>query len=102
MRFNYSAFHSRTHTHTPDASSPYRGAAVLPAKNTALTSSIGSVATITTVADGDVNDPEECGRVGGWLASFDKLIGDHLGVQCLLVSHYDLTCMTFVPTVTSG
>ena len=70
--------------------SPYR--ASLPAKNTALTSSIGSVATLTTVADEDVNDPEECGRVGGWVASFDKLIADPMGVQCLLVS---LICLLY-------
>lgn len=57
----------------------------LPPKNGPLSSSIGSVATITTVA-GKAEDPEECGRVGGWVASFDKLLEDPLGVHALLVS----------------
>ncbi len=60
----------------------------MPQKNTALTSSFGSVATLTTIADEEVNDPDECGRVGGWVASFDKLLEDPMGVQCLLVSWY--------------
>ena len=64
--------------------SPYHTS--LPPKNGPLTSSIGSVATLTTVADGAAEDPEECGRVGGWVANFDKLLDDSLGVQCLLVS----------------
>lgn len=58
----------------------------LPPKNGPLSSSIGSVATVTTVADREANDPEECGRVGGWVASFDKLLEDSLGVHTLLVS----------------
>ncbi len=58
----------------------------LPPKNGPLSSSIGSMATITTVADKEANDPEECGRVGGWVASFDKLLEDELGVHALLVS----------------
>ena len=61
----------------------------LPPKNGPLSSSIGSVATITTIANKE--DPEECGRVGGWVASFDKLLGDPLGVHALLVS--DPTCV---------
>lgn len=56
----------------------------LPPKNGPLSSSIGSVATITTIAD-KVDDPEECGRVAGWVASFDKLLEDPLGVHTLLV-----------------
>lgn len=67
--------------------SPYH-AAGLPPRNGPLSSSIGSVATLTTVADEQV-DPEECGRVAGWVANFDKLLQDPLGVQCLLVSAYD-------------
>lgn len=58
----------------------------LPPKNGPLSSSIGSVATITTIADKAADDPEECGRVGGWVASFDKLLQDTLGVHALLVS----------------
>ena len=66
--------------------SPYRtGGGGLPPKNGPLTSSIGSVATLTTVAD-EQADPEECGRVAGWVANFDKLLQDPLGVKCLLVS----------------
>lgn len=57
----------------------------LPPKNGPLSSSIGSVATVTTVAD-QADDPEECGRVAGWVASFDKLLEDPLGVHTLLVS----------------
>ena len=75
------------HTHHTDPSSiimsPYHTS--LPPKNGPLTSSIGSVATLTTVADEQV-DPEECGRVAGWVANFDKLLQDALGVKCLLVS----------------
>ena len=63
--------------------SPYHTS--LPPKNGPLSSSIGSIATLTTVADEQV-DPEECGRVAGWVANFDKLLEDPLGVQCLLVS----------------
>lgn len=63
--------------------SPYHTS--LPPKNGPLTSSIGSVATLTTVADEQV-DPEECGMVAGWVANFDKLLHDPLGVKCLLVS----------------
>ncbi len=58
----------------------------MPPKNGPLSSSIGSIATITTVVDKSAEDPEECGRVGGWVASFDKLLGDPLGVHALLVS----------------
>ena len=64
--------------------SPYHTAG-LPPRNGPLSSSIGSVATLTTVADEQV-DPEECGRVAGWVANFDKLLQDSLGVKCLLVS----------------
>ena len=56
----------------------------LPAKNGPLTSSIGSVATLHAVLK---DEPDEAGRVGGWLASFDKLIQDPLGLQCLLVGY---------------
>lgn len=63
----------------------------LPPKNGPLSSSIGSVATITTVADKAAEDPEECGRVGGWVASFDKLLEDPLGVHALLVSQLSAT-----------
>lgn len=59
----------------------------LPPKNGPLSSSIGSVATITTVADKAADDLDECGRVGGWVASFDKLLEDPLGVHALLVSY---------------
>lgn len=72
------------HTYTdPTLMSPYHTG--LPPKNGPLSSSIGSVATLTTVADEHV-DPEECGRVAGWVANFDKLLQDSLGVKCLLVS----------------
>ena len=54
----------------------------LPAKNGLLTSSQGSV---TTVADDESQEPQELGRVGGWIASFDKLLEDPLGVTCLQV-----------------
>ena len=64
--------------------SPYHTAG-LPPRNGPLSSSIGSVATLTTVADEQV-DPEECGRVAGWVANFDKLLQDSLGVKCLTVS----------------
>jgi hypothetical protein len=60
----------------------------LPPKNGPLSSSIGSVATITTIADKAAEDPDECGRVGGWVASFDKLLEDELGVHALLVSGF--------------
>lgn len=56
----------------------------LPAKNGPLSSSIGSIA--TTIVDKVGDDPEECGRVAGWVASFDKLLADTLGVHTLLVS----------------
>ena len=64
--------------------SPYHTAG-LPPRNGPLTSSYGSVATLTTVADEQV-DPEECGRVAAWVANFDKLLQDTLGVKCLTVS----------------
>ena len=70
--------------------SPYHTS--LPPKNGPLSSSIGSVATLTTVADEQV-DPEECGRVAGWVANFDKLLEDPLGVKCLLVSCEDVSCI---------
>ena len=75
---------------------PYRG---LPLKHTPLTSSIGSVTTLTTVADeeGADEEVEELGRVAGWVTSFDRLLADPLGVQCLLVSvcgsMYTCVCM---------
>lgn len=75
---------------------PYRG---LPLKHTPLTSSIGSVTTLTTVADeeGADEEVEELGRVAGWVTSFDRLLADPLGVQCLLVSvcgsTYTCVCM---------
>jgi len=56
----------------------------LPAKNGPLSSSIGSIA--TTIVDQVSDDPEECGRVAGWVASFDKLLADPLGVHTLTVS----------------
>lgn len=62
------------------------GAPGLPAKNGLLTSSQGSIMTVTTVADEENQDPQEVGRVGGWIASFDKLLEDPLGVTCLQVS----------------
>ena len=60
----------------------------LPAKNSLLTSSHGSVMTVTTVAEEGEGGKgeEEVGRVGGWIASFDKLLRDPLGVMCLQVS----------------
>ena len=89
--------HAHTHTHTHIAAleqlnsqigSPFHrgGGGGLPQKNGPLSSSIGSVATLTTVADEECDEPENLGRVGGWVASFDKLLADPLGVQCLLVS----------------
>ena len=56
----------------------------LPPKNGPLSSSIGSIA--TTIVDQVGDDPEECGRVAGWVASFDKLLVDPLGVHTLTVS----------------
>ena len=41
--------------------------------------------TVTTVADEESQEPQELGRVGGWIASFDKLLEDPLGVTCLQV-----------------
>ena len=72
---------------------PYRG--LLPLKHTPLTSSIGSVTTLTTVADeeGADEEAEELGRVAGWVTSFDRLLADPLGVQCLLVSVCGCTYM---------
>jgi hypothetical protein len=60
-----------------------RSGAALPAKNGLLTSSHGSVMTVTTVAEEEGQAPEEVGRVGGWIASFDRLLEDPLGVTCL-------------------
>ena len=57
----------------------------LPMKTGALSSSHGSMLTVTTMADEDETG-EEVGRVAGWIASFDKLLGDPLGVACLQVS----------------
>lgn len=76
--------HTPANLTDPAVMSPYHHTS-LPPKNGPLTSSIGSVATLTTVADEQV-DPEECGRVAGWVANFDKLLQDTLGVKCLLVS----------------
>ena len=56
----------------------------LPPKNGPLSSSIGSIA--TTIVDQVSDDPEECGKVAGWVASFDKLLADPLGVHTLTVS----------------
>ncbi len=61
----------------------------LPPKNGLLSSSIGSIATVTTIVDKAKDDPEECGRVGGWVALFDKVLEDTLGVHTLLVSAYN-------------
>ena len=44
--------------------------------------------TVTTVTDEESQEPQELGRVGGWIASFDKLLGDPLGVTCLQVCSY--------------
>jgi len=77
---------STPHTDYPyNQQTPHRG---LPLKHTPLTASTGSVTTLTTVADEERADGEveELGRVAGWVASFDKLLADPLGVQCLLVS----------------
>ena len=77
--------------HSSDISSQLygNGGCGLPAKNGPLSSSIGSLATITTITENKAaNDPEECGRVAGWVASFDKLLEDPLGVHTLLVSTY--------------
>ena len=57
----------------------------LPPKNGLLTSSIGSIMTVTTLAE-EEGKTEEVGRVGGWIASFDKLLEDPLGLVCLQVS----------------
>ena len=45
--------------------------------------------TVTTLAEEEVKE-EEVGRVGGWIASFDKLLEDPLGVVCLQVCHSNL------------
>lgn len=64
----------------------------LPPKNSGHTASMDSIITVTTLAgeeDGEEADgehPMNFGRVAGWCASFDKLLEDPLGVQCLLVS----------------
>ena len=58
----------------------------LPAKNGALSSSVDSIVTITTLAEDDVD--AVVGRVAGWCGSFDKLLADPLGIQCLQVSKY--------------
>ncbi len=60
------------------------GGSGLPPKNGPLSSSIGSIA--TTIVDQAEDDLEECGRVAGWVASFDKLLADPLGVHTLMVS----------------
>ena len=91
--------HTHTHTHTaameqmnsPHGTPYHRGG--LPQKNGPISSSIGSVATLTTVADEDCDEPENLGRVGSWVASFDKLLADPLGVQCLLVSVCTCVCI---------
>ena len=36
--------------------------------------------------EGGEEGEEEVGRVGGWIASIDKLLSDPLGVLCLQVS----------------
>ena len=41
--------------------------------------------TVTTLAE-EEGKTEEVGRVGGWIASFDKLLEDPLGLVCLQVS----------------
>ena len=66
----------------------------MPSKNGTLSSSIGSVATLVTTGGGEggEEDLEEVGRVGAWLANFDKLLADTLGVQCLLVSQCVCVC----------
>ena len=47
----------------------------------------------TTMADEECGDQtEDVGRVAGWIASFDKLLADPLGVQCLLVRGRDSAC----------
>ena len=56
--------------------------------------------TVTTLAEEEVKE-EEVGRVGGWIASFDKLLEDPLGVVCLQVCHSNLGkgrnhCLDFV------
>ena len=63
-----------------------RSGAALPGKNSLITSSHGSIMTVTTVAEEEGQQPEEVGRVAGWIASFDKLLEDPLGVTCLQVS----------------
>lgn len=68
--------------HFYNQQTPYRG---LPLKHTPLTSSIGSLITVAD-EDGAEEEVEELGRVAGWVASFDRLLADPLGVQCLLVS----------------
>lgn len=68
--------------HFYNQQTPYRG---LPLKHTPLTSSIGSLITVAD-EDGAEEEVEDLGRVAGWVASFDRLLADPLGVQCLLVS----------------
>ena len=64
----------------------------LPPKNSVLSASMDSIITVTTLAGEDNEDMDggmdsvALGRVAGWCASFDKLLDDSLGVQCLLVS----------------
>ena len=77
-----------------------RSGAGLPPKNSLLSSSYGSMMTVTTLAEEEGNKAqEEVGRVGGWVASFDKLLEDPLGVVCLQVSQYHTnTCLCSVYT----
>ena len=52
------------------------------------------MATITTMADEEGEEgEEEVGRVGGWIASIDKLLADPLGVLCLQVSTTHSECI---------
>ena len=61
----------------------------LPPKNSGHTASMDSIITVTTLAGEDDavdSNGASVGRVAGWCASFDKLLADPLGVECLLVS----------------
>ena len=52
---------------------------------------------MTTIADDDgQNGQEEVGRVGGWIASIDKLLADPMGVLCLQVSQHCVVTLVLV------
>lgn len=62
----------------------------LTAKNGAQSSSLGSIVSATSLSEEEEME-EDVGRVGGWIASFDKLLEDPLGVACLQVCELPFT-----------